>query len=107
MMVLEQLDDYILKKKKVTEEVVEVTSLAPEDEMESLNNKHYEKQMEMVRYILNLKKKGVDIRTATTKSQLAQSYVEMVYGLGEDQMDCYWRKAHRIKKEYKRERNEV
>jgi len=88
-------------RKKKPVEVFEITEVPViEDDMERLNNKHYEKQMEMVRYILNLKRKGFDVKDATTKSQLAYSYVEMIYNKSEEYMDKYWRELHNVKKEY-------
>jgi hypothetical protein len=64
--------------------------------MEELNNKHYEKQMDDVRYILNCLKKGKYLSPAA----YAPSYVALIYKLGEEGMNEYWRKAHHVKKDY-------
>ncbi len=90
-----------MKSKKSIEIIPETKAPVVEDDMERLNNKHYEKQMDMVRYIHNLKKKGLDLGNTSIKAQLAPSYIEMVWGEGLEKMDEYWRKMHKIKKEYK------
>ncbi len=86
-----------MKKKEL---IIETEAPVVENDMERLNNKHYDKQMEVVKYILNLKKRGLDLGNASIKAQLAPSYIEMVWGEGLEKMEDYWRKMHKIKKEY-------
>lgn len=96
-----------MSKKKDIESFEVVPIPIIENDMERLNNKHYEKQMSIVRHILNIKKKGFDSQYAASKVQLAQSYVDMVYREGEENMDKYWRKSHGVKKDYKGIKNEI
>jgi hypothetical protein len=61
----------------------------------------YKKQMNTVRTIVNLQRKGVDIKQVSLKVQLAETYVLQVFEWGEEEMGKYWREMYRMKKDYK------
>lgn len=81
---------------KETEELPVDSSL---NDLDLITKKHYEKQMAVIKTILNLDKKGLFVREIGMKVQLSDSYVEMVVEKGEKEMDKYWKKMYNIKEE--------
>lgn len=67
------------------------------NDLELITKEHYNKQMALVRSILNLRDKEFSVRDAGMKIQVADSYIRMVFELGEEGMKDYWKKMYNYK----------
>ena len=83
---------------KETEELVADPFI---NNLDLITEAHYNKQMAVIKTILNLNKKGLIKREIGMKVQVADSYIEMVILKGEEGMDKYWNNMYGIKKDYK------
>ncbi len=80
----------------------EIEELVPNpniNNLDLLTEAHYNKQMAVVKTILNLDKKGLTVREIGMKVQVADTYIGMVILRGEEGMNKYWRKMYRMKEE--------
>ncbi len=80
----------------------EIEELVPNpniNNLDLLTEAHYNKQMAVVKTILNLDKKGLTVREIGMKVQVADTYIGMVISRGEEQMNEFWRQMYKIKEE--------
>lgn len=69
------------------------------NDLDLITQKHYEKQMAVVKTVINFMNKGMNEEETGRKVQLAASYVAMVFMKGEKEMNNYWRKLYGMKEE--------
>lgn len=70
------------------------------NDLDLISEEHYNKQMSVVRTILNLGKKGLTVREIGMKVIIADSYIKMVIEKGEKEMGKYWEKMYEMKEKY-------